>query len=267
MANVAAEYDSYHSVPALEWVGAAVFGDAYLKQKSSVWPRDVLDAARSLGAGHGCRVLDAGCGNGWASTLLARELGAQCTGWDLSPANIAEARELAGGVAGCCFEVRDMADSDGYDRSFDLILSIGSLYWATDPARVAVAWNTMLRPGGSVLTLITHTDDPAGIAEMLPGTSAAAAATDWPALFEGHGLRVTTADRTDRFAGWLDAWLVALHDHEAAVVAEMGAEGYAAFERRFSSMRRGIGEGSLRRLEVRALADRPTTARGDRCTA
>jgi 2-polyprenyl-3-methyl-5-hydroxy-6-metoxy-1,4-benzoquinol methylase len=105
----------------------------------------------------GTRVLDAGCGVGrWSHLLAAR--GACVTGVDHSPVMIAEATRRASGArhsTRCRFLVQDLAELDAGEE-FDLILSVTVLQHVLEPAALRTAVERLaqhLSPTGTLLLL------------------------------------------------------------------------------------------------------------------
>ncbi len=80
--------------------------------------------ARPLAAGK--RVLDAACGEGYGSALLA-EVAADVTGVDIDPATIEHARARYGSRSALAFECADAAALSFAARSFDLVVSFETL--------------------------------------------------------------------------------------------------------------------------------------------
>jgi len=87
-------------------------------------------AVKSLGDLQGKRVLEAGCGTGWLSIILAKR-GAQVHGFDISPESIRVARqrakvnEVENKVS---FEVKSFYDIDYEDGYFDLAMGCAILH-------------------------------------------------------------------------------------------------------------------------------------------
>jgi len=105
----------------------------------------------------GTRVLDAGCGVGrWSRVLASR--GAFVTGVDLSPTMIAEAARraaAAGCGAGCRFQVADLCTL-ALDEQFDLVLGVTVLQHVLDPTRLrgcVAALAAHLARGGRMILL------------------------------------------------------------------------------------------------------------------
>jgi SAM-dependent methyltransferase len=80
--------------------------------------------ARRLAAGK--RVLDAACGEGYGSALLA-EVAAEVTGVDIDAASVAHARARYAGKPNLRYECADAARLPFADRSFDLVVSFETL--------------------------------------------------------------------------------------------------------------------------------------------
>jgi len=91
------------------------------------------------------RVLDAGCGTGYALAGLARRYpGAVAVGLDLSRGMLTAARAGAGAVPLACGEVERLPLADA---SMDLVFSNLVLHWC-DAERVLAEFRRVLAPGG-----------------------------------------------------------------------------------------------------------------------
>lgn len=114
------------------------------------------DLVRAIGGGP---VADVGCGPGHTTALL-RELGADASGIDLSPAMIEIARREHPGAR---FEVGSMTDLEFADGSLAGVLAWWSLIHIPDEAVPGVLgqFHRVLRPGG-VLAAGFHVGDGSG---------------------------------------------------------------------------------------------------------
>ncbi len=101
----------------------------------------------------GMKALDAGCGPGIFSIVLAR-LGCDVTGMDLSPEMLEHARENAAS-RGCRVDFRlgDVTDPDLADASLDLIVCRCVLWNLPAPAEAYRRWMRLLKPGGRLLVV------------------------------------------------------------------------------------------------------------------
>lgn len=98
-------------------------------------------------------VLDAGCGTGSLTVLLAA-LGHEVIGIDWSPAMIALARMKAAGLnTPATFMVMDAANPQFSSRRFDVILCRHVLWALPDLAAVLHRWAGLLAPGGRLLII------------------------------------------------------------------------------------------------------------------
>lgn len=100
-------------------------------------------------------ILDAGCGPGVFSFELAkRHPTAEVVGVDTDPALVQRAATIAreSGLTNCRFEARDVTRL-GFEREFDLVISVDNLEHVDDDVAAMRALYVSLRPGG---TLVTH---------------------------------------------------------------------------------------------------------------
>ncbi len=98
-------------------------------------------------------LLDAGCGTGSLSVLLA-DLGHTVTAIDLSPSMIelAQAKAQAHGQS-IQFHVMDAGTPDLAPQTFDAIVCRHVLWSFPDPAEVLANWRVLLKPGGLLLLI------------------------------------------------------------------------------------------------------------------
>lgn len=112
---------------------------------------------RLLGEVAGQDILDAGCGPGWLSVLLAQR-GAHVTGVDGAAQMLARARQRAAGVsASITFVHADLCAALPLpDRSFDGIVSNMVLMDIPAIDTALAQFRRLLRPGGRLVFSITH---------------------------------------------------------------------------------------------------------------
>lgn len=110
-----------------------------------------------IAPGPGQQVLDLGCGNGWATRLLAKSApGAGAVGVDVSPAMIARAEELHSFTIRARYEVATFEDLPFDDARFDRAFSMEALYYAVDLEQTLAEVLRVLKPGGRFDALIDH---------------------------------------------------------------------------------------------------------------
>jgi 23S rRNA (guanine745-N1)-methyltransferase len=112
--------------------------------------RALLEEVRALGLPAGATVLDVGCGEGYYLGSLARELGVEAHGVDLSSAAIAlAARRYPGGTWVVANADRSLPWAA---NAFDLVLSIDARLNPAEMRRV-------LKPGDRLLVAVPAADD------------------------------------------------------------------------------------------------------------
>lgn len=110
----------------------------------------------AVGDVDGLDVLDAGCGEGYLSRMLA-ERGARVTGVDLDPALIRAAQDLeAAEGRGIAFHHGDAAAIPAEAGSFDRIVANHLLNDIEDIGPVVADLARVLRPGGTLVALVLH---------------------------------------------------------------------------------------------------------------
>ncbi|MEX5635921.1 class I SAM-dependent methyltransferase [Parafrankia sp. FMc2] len=105
----------------------------------------------------GLTVLDAGCGEGYLSRLLAARGAGPSVGVDLCPELVDAARQQAADEGlDIRHETADVAALPFDDASVDLVVANHVLNDLEDPAPAIAEFSRVLRPGGRVVALLLH---------------------------------------------------------------------------------------------------------------
>lgn len=133
--------------------------------------------AATLAAGK--RVLDAGCGVGYGSAMLARAGAEEVVGVDVAEAVVEVAREQE--APGINFTVGDVRDLDMEDDRFDLVVCFEVIEHITDGQRVIEELRRVLAPDGVLVISSPNRDayvsgNPHHVHEYLPDELRAALA-------------------------------------------------------------------------------------------
>ena len=115
----------------------------------------------------GERVLDLGCGSGWATRLLARVVGdgpqgfGQVVGVDISDEMIRQARAASRDFENVMFVVGSAAQIPWEENFFDKVLSVESFYYYPDQDRALAELFRVMAPRGRLFILINlYKDNP-----------------------------------------------------------------------------------------------------------
>jgi SAM-dependent methyltransferase len=101
------------------------------------------------------RVLDVGCGSGWATRLLAGyATNGQVTGIDISDEMIRVARESSSAVPNVDYEVAGADELPFTDNEFTHAFSMESLYYYSDIPKALAEIHRVLRPRGLFVAVV-----------------------------------------------------------------------------------------------------------------
>ena len=142
----------------------------------------------------GLRVLDAGCGDGYHTRMLAR-MGARVTGVDISEAMLATARKEEGLEAlGIRYEILSFTKLDPFgDASFDAVVSMMALMDCPDLEGSLTEFARVLRPNGMLAFSILHP------CFMTRGF-------EWICDANQRRVALKVADYFDTSSEWVDRW-------------------------------------------------------------
>jgi ubiquinone/menaquinone biosynthesis C-methylase UbiE len=122
---------------------------------------------RRMDLGPGQRVLDLGCGSGWATRLLARMVGdgeegsGQVVGVDISDEMVRLARASSKDFDNVMFVVGSAAKIPWEENFFDKVLSVESFYYYPDQDRSLSELFRVMSPHGRLFILINlYKDNP-----------------------------------------------------------------------------------------------------------
>lgn len=125
------------------WGGAAEVWAAHNEPLFTPVYEAVFDG---IGVGAGTRLLDVGCGSGFALEIAARR-GATVAGLDASPELLAIARRRVGGGDIRLGELEELPYADG---SFDAATSFNAVQYAADPVTALRELRRVVVPGSPV---------------------------------------------------------------------------------------------------------------------
>src|SRR6202030_3124993 len=124
-------------------------------------------AMRGMDLRPGERILDLGCGSGWATRLLARIVGegpqsfGQVVGVDISDEMIRQARAASKEFDNLMFVVGASAQIPWEENFFDKVLSVESFYYYPDQERALAELFRVMAPHGRLFILINlYKDNP-----------------------------------------------------------------------------------------------------------
>jgi arsenite methyltransferase len=136
-------------------------------------------------------ILDAGCGAGWLSRILAGFANeGRVVGMDISDEMVRHARQKSAEFANLVFVVGGVEEIPWEDHFFDHVISVESSYYWPDPAQGIRELHRVLREGGSAWILINfYFDNPYchQWAEKLKVPTHLYSAEDWKQLFRNAG--------------------------------------------------------------------------------
>lgn len=101
------------------------------------------------------RVLDVGCGSGWATRLIAEyAFSGRVTGIDISDEMIRLARESSQSVANVDFEIASTEQLPFNNNEFTHAFSMESLYYYRNIPKALEEIHRVLKPGGSFVAVV-----------------------------------------------------------------------------------------------------------------
>lgn len=181
-----------HSEIARTFDAWAALGRAEEMERRNVDVTQQVLAAMSVKPG--MRLLDLGCGGGWAARLLGKKApGAQAIGVDVSPGMIARAEATSDWTSRARFECMAFEALAFDDARFDRVLAVEALDHALDLAAAVRELFRVTKPGGTLDVLLErYAESPASAA--LGALGAGTVADGGPGRGPETGGRGATSD-------------------------------------------------------------------------
>jgi len=101
------------------------------------------------------RVLDVGCGSGWASRLMAEQASeGSVTGIDISDSMVQVARESSQSYANISYQIASAESLPFGDNEFSDAFSMESLYYYADMSKALAEIHRVLKPDGLFVNVV-----------------------------------------------------------------------------------------------------------------
>ncbi|MGC4094750.1 MAG: class I SAM-dependent methyltransferase [Polyangiaceae bacterium] len=136
--------------------GSREYFEFHNKLREEVEPLELAERVHEFGAFRGKKVLEVGCGNGYALSKYAAA-GADVYGVDLTEAavQLTTKRFEWAGLKGN-FQIGDAQNLPFEDATFDCVCSMGVLHHVPDTRRAFGEVFRVLKPGGRVIVMLYH---------------------------------------------------------------------------------------------------------------
>lgn len=143
------------------------------------------------------RVLDLGCGNGMIAEYISDQTGAQVTGLDYIPEAVRQAQaRTAAKAQRLTFAVGDINTLDLSPATFDVIISIDTIYFSNDYTVTIDQLARALRPGGQLFFFYSYGWEPGMAVEGFPRETLQPDKTPLAVALQANQLCFATKDFT-----------------------------------------------------------------------
>ncbi len=147
----------------------------------------------------GERILDLGCGNGWATRLLAQSnAGVQAIGVDAAAKMIERAEALHSLTIRARYEIGSFEALSFRDASFDRVFSMEAFYYASDLGRAIAESLRVLKPQGRAEILVDYFEESSASepwAKVMGVALQRMNQAGWKKAFEGAGFAPVSLER------------------------------------------------------------------------
>ena len=147
----------------------------------------------------GEKVLDLGCGNGWATRLIAQaNAGVQAIGVDSSPKMIARADELHSFTIRSRYDFGSIEALEFKDDEFDRVFSMEALYYVDDLEKTLAESFRVLKSGGKAEILVDYYEESPASAdwgEVMGLKLHRLSEAGWKSALEAAGFTAVTTSR------------------------------------------------------------------------
>src|SRR5205807_8540278 len=145
------------------------------------------------------RVLDLGCGTGWASRRMARIVTAgDVVGLDVADEMLNRARQASQGIPNVRYVCGSAENIPAKDNTFTKVLSVESFYYYADQGKALGELRRVMAPGGRLFILINlYKDNHYSLrwAQELKVPVQALSEAEYVTLLQKHGFQAVEARR------------------------------------------------------------------------
>jgi SAM-dependent methyltransferase len=157
-------YTAYYTAVEASRAHAQFCREAYgrdLQQHGFATMDDLAALNRIMGWSSCHSILEVGCGSGLIAEMISDATGAQITGMDYIPEAVARAAaRTCAKRARLNFFAGDLTRLPCAPGSFDALLAVDSIYFATDYVATLCDWAACVRPGGQMAIWYSHGANP-----------------------------------------------------------------------------------------------------------
>jgi phosphoethanolamine N-methyltransferase len=255
MSNLLAkEYFTYHKSDVVTSLAKLAHGTDYCGQSSSATFSEIKEQLDFYNINHASKLLDLGCGDGSLSLKIAENYNCHVSGVDISERLIVSARDKADKlnlIDNTMFSTSDFSKLlDVSSMKFDVLLSIGSLYWCANLEKILKLWKDKLEETGKLIIFLNMkyielTNDEVRSVE---GTSF----IDEKDMFQilndiGFGI-LKISDNTATYVEWLNRWISGMEMLSSEMCEELGKEKAEKISSRFKTYLKLALSGKVKRI-------------------
>jgi SAM-dependent methyltransferase len=252
-------YRKLPKMSVIDKITALAHGDEYIGQTSAQVESDLHERMSRLRLPFQSSVLDAGCGNGCFVFSLCEEFPFQFYGVDTSAELITFARkeaEYRNCADRCHFFNEDFFSLPSFATpKFDLILSIGSLYWNDNLQSAIKTWTKVAKPGCHLMISLNIVYAPLSVNQLIiVGPIKLLSALTIQKVLADHGWVITEwSNVTERYKKWLTRWVEGAKQLEEEMIEELGAKETKNYSMRTETYREITEKGIMRRVMIQAV--------------
>jgi cyclopropane fatty-acyl-phospholipid synthase-like methyltransferase len=257
MTSISQEYSRYLKSSVMKTVAASALKESYKGQTSSATFEEIDSYLASYDLNPKSRILDAGCGNGCFDFDIINKYRCSVLGLDLSCDLVNEAKYLYATSNTTLLDFRqgDFMDERAYPKEvFDLILSIGSLYWGQNIFHLFDLWKKKTHQQSRLLVFTNLEYKPLSFEQQQSiGQTQFIKKSHFETCLLESGWSITQwKDRSQEYILWLEKFIAALEIHKFEILEEMSHEASCKLIERFQTYLSLAKNSQVKRIIIEA---------------